>query len=79
MAKNFHSVCIGTLYSSAASDVYKRQLGVLREVLLDLRIMRLVTERERFKVVVQAEIVVGVGRFSLKLLDEPHVTICREE
>ena len=54
-------------------------LGVLREVLLDLRIMRLVTERERFKVVVQAEIVVGVGRFSLKLLDEPHVTICREE
>ena len=75
MAKNFHSVGIGTVFD----HVKLGMLGVLREVLLDLRIMRLVTERERFKVVVQAEIVVGVGRFSLKLLDEPHVTICREE
>ena len=75
VAKNFHSVCISTVFDHVELGV----LGVLREMLLDLQVVRLVAERERLEVVVQAEIVVGLGCIVLQLLDEPHVTICREE
>ena len=53
--------------------------GVLGEVLLNGTLLGQISERERLKVVLQAEIVVRVGRVLLHLLDEPHVTISGEE
>lgn len=54
-------------------------LGVLGKVLLNRTLMGDIAERERLKVVLQAELVVNVWCFIFEFFDEPHVTICGEE
>ena len=53
--------------------------GVLGKVFLYCLRVGKVSEGERLKVVLQTEIVVRGLSLLLKLLDEPHVTICGKE